>query len=64
MAYLSESIITNVGSDYIEQYLNKNGLKRAEEVKGQDLVYWANDLLQNQRINIEKFEDFLFEELF
>lgn len=61
---LSQSIIVNVGEDYIETYLKKKRLIRTEEEKGQELKYWVDSLLDKGKINVEEFEKFLFDELF
>lgn len=64
MPSLSRSIIVNVEASYIETYLKKKGIVRTEEERGQELKYWVDSLLSEGRINIEEFENFLFEELF
>lgn len=64
MPSISKSIIVNVEAKYIEQYLNKKGFIRSEEEAGQELKYWIDNLLSSGKINIEDFEEFLFEELF
>lgn len=64
MAFFSKSIVVNVGADYIENYLKKNNLQRTTEEQGQETEYWVNNLLQHGRIDEEKFEEFLFLELF
>ena len=64
MPSISKSIIVNVEAKYIEQYLNKKGFIRSEEEAGQELKYWIDNLLSAGKINIEDFEEFLFEELF
>lgn len=61
---LSQSIIVNVEASYIETYLKKRGFTRTEEEKGQALKYWVDNLLSKQKIIIEEFEEFLFNELF
>lgn len=64
MPSLSQSIITNVEEKYIEGYLKQMGLIKPEELSGQQLKYWVDDLLEEKKINIEGFEEFLFQELF
>ena len=64
MPSLSQSIITNIEASYIETYLKKKGFSRTEGERGQDLKYWADSLLKEERINVEEFEEFLFSELF
>ena len=64
MPSLSQSIIVNVEANYIETYLKKKRLIRTEEEEGQELKYWVDSLLNKGKINIEEFEDFLFNELF
>lgn len=64
MPSISQSIIINIGENYIETYLKKKGFVRADEENGQELKYWIDSLLSKKKINIEEFEDFLFSELF
>ena len=64
MPSLSQSIINNIGESYIETYLKGEGLIRTEEQRGEDLKYWIDSLLEEKRIIVEKFEKFLFNELF
>ena len=64
MPSLSQSIIVNVEEKYIENYLKKKGFTRTEDENGQELKYWVDSLLNNEKINIEEFEEFLFNELF
>lgn len=64
MPSLSQSIIVNVEASYIETYLKNKGFSRTEEESGQALKYWADTLLSQGEINIEEFEEFLFNELF
>ncbi len=64
MLSFSQSIIINVGEDYINTFLRQQGLKQPEEKQGRDLKYWIDDLLCNENIKIEDFENFLFDELF
>ena len=60
MPSLSQSIIVNVEASYIETYLKNKGFSRTEEESGQALKYWADTLLSQGEINIEEFEEFLF----
>lgn len=64
MPSLSQSIITNTEASYIETYLKKKGLARTDGEKGQELKYWVDNLLRENKINVEEFEEFLFNELF
>lgn len=64
MPTLSQSIITNIGTDYIETYLKKKKFYRTDEEKGQELKYWVDNLLKQKKIDIDEFEEFLFSELF
>lgn len=64
MPSLSQSIITNTEASYIETYLKKKGLARTDREKGQELKYWVDNLLREKKINVEEFEEFLFNELF
>lgn len=64
MPSLSESIVDNVGESYISTYLKGKGHTQPDEKKGQALKYWVNDLLKEQKIDIDDFEGFLFDELF
>lgn len=64
MPSLSQSIITNTEASYIEIYLKKKGFVRTDGEKGQELKYWVDNLLREKKINVEEFEEFLFNELF
>ena len=64
MPSISQSIIINVDSSYIETYIKQKGFTRSEEEKGKELKYWADELLQEEKLKRSDFEDFLFEELF
>ena len=64
MPSLSQSIITNVEESYIQLYLKKKGFVQTDEEKGQELKYWVDNLLKDKKINVEEFEEFLFNELF
>lgn len=64
MPLLSQTIITNVGAKYMQTYLNQKGIRRNAEAAGQDLKYWVDELLKEDKIFIPEFEKFLFEELF
>lgn len=63
MPSLSESIVDNVGESYISTYLKGKGHTQPDEKKGQDLKYWVDDLLKEQKIDIDDFESFLLDEL-
>lgn len=64
MPSLSESIVDNVGESHISTYLRKKGYTQPDEKKGQTIKYWVDDLLGEQKIDIDDFESFLFNELF
>lgn len=64
MPSLSESIVDNVGESYISTYLKGKGHTQPDEKKGQALKYWVDDLFKEQKIDIDDFESFLFDELF
>lgn len=64
MPSLSESIVDNVGESYISTYLKGKGYTQPDEKKGQNLKYWVDDLFKEQKIDIDEFESFLFDELF
>ena len=64
MPSLSESIVDNVGESYILTYLKGKGHTQPDEKKGQALKYWVDDLFKEQKIDIDDFESFLFDELF
>ena len=64
MFSFSQSIIVNIGEDYIRTYLRQQGLTQAEEEKGQELRYWIDGLLREGKINNNEFQEFLLEELF
>ena len=64
MPSISQSLIVNVEASYIETYFRTENLVRTGEESGQELKYWIDDLLEAGKINLEKFEDFLFNELF
>ncbi len=64
MPSLSESIVDNVGESYISTYLKQKGHTQPDEKKGQALKYWVDGLLKEQKIDIDNFEGFLFDELF
>lgn len=64
MPSLSEFIVDNVGESYISTYLKGKGHIQPDEMKGQALKYWVDDLLKNHKIDVDDFENFLFDELF
>lgn len=64
MSIISKGVIDNVEASYIETYLNQIGIKRTDEEHEISLVDWVNNLLNNNKIDEDAFEDFLFQELF
>ena len=64
MLTLSRKIVVNVEDSYIETYLRKKGHVRTEEQKAKRVEYWVNDLIAQKEIDIQEFEDFLYDELF
>lgn len=64
MPSLNQSIVINVGEEYIETYLKKKGYLQAEECKGQAVKYWVDALLTQKELDVAEFERFLFDELF
>lgn len=64
MLTLSRKIVVNVEDKYIETYLKKNGHVRTEEQKAKRVEYWVNDLIEQNELNVQEFEKFLYEELF
>lgn len=64
MALINKGIIDNVEAAYIETYLRKNGLIPTEDEKGIQLADWINTLIKTNIIEINTFEEFLFNELF
>ncbi len=64
MLTLSGKIVVNIEASYIETYLRKKGHVRTEEQKAKRVEYWVNDLIAQKEIDIQEFEDFLYEELF
>ena len=64
MLTLSGKIVVNVEASYIETYLRKKGYVRTEEEKAKRVEYWVNDLIAQKEIDIQEFEDFLYDELF
>lgn len=64
MLTLSRKIVVNVEDKYIETYLKKNGHVRTEEQKAKRVEYWVNDLIAQKELDIQAFEDFLYDELF
>lgn len=61
---ISQAVVTNVGNDRIEAYLRKCGIKRSEEDEGKNTKYWVDSEIEKNTIQMEHFEQFLFEELF
>lgn len=64
MLSLNQSIVVNVGAEYIDLYLKQNGCIRTEAENGMETKYWVDSLLSQNKIDVVSFEDFLFEELF
>ena len=64
MLTLSRKIVVNIGDNYIETYLRKKGHVRTEEQKAKRVEYWVNDLITQKELDVQEFEDFLYEELF
>ena len=64
MLTLSGKIVVNVEASYIETYLRKKGYVRTEEQKSKRVEYWVNDLIVQKELDVQEFEDFLYEELF
>lgn len=64
MLTLSGKIVVNVEASYIETYLRKKGYVRTEEQKAKRVEYWVNDLIVQKELDVQEFEDFLYEELF
>lgn len=64
MALINKSVVDNVEAGYIETYLAKKGLKRADDEAGVPVTDWVNTLLDDNRLDEEEFENFLFQELF
>lgn len=63
MAFINRAIIENIEASYIETYLTKKGFKKSDEEAGISAGDWVNSLLDNNKINIDEFEKFLFQEL-
>ena len=61
MLTLSGMIVANVGTDYINTYLKSK--KYAKEDEGKAVEYWVNDLIARERLDIDDFDNFLFDEL-
>ncbi len=61
---ITKGIVENVEASYIETYLNTIGLKRSEEEREVPIDTWVNNLIDEHNIDIDSFEEFLFEELF
>ena len=64
MLTLSGKIVVNVEASYIETYLRKKGYVRTEEQNAKRVEYWVNDLIVQKELDVQEFEDFLYEELF
>lgn len=63
MLTLSGMIVANVGAEYINTYLNSKRYEKREEDEGKDIEYWVNDLIARGQLDIDDFENFLFDEL-
>ncbi len=64
MALINRSIVENIEAKYIETYLMQKGFKKGDEEEGISVVDWVNNLLDENKIDIDEFERFLFHELF
>lgn len=64
MLTLSGKIVVNIEASYIETYLRKKGHVRTEEQKAKRVEYWVNDLIVQKELDVQAFEDFLYDELF
>lgn len=63
MAFINRAIVENIEGNYIETYLTQNGFKKSDEEAGISVEDWVNSLLDKSRIDIDEFEEFLFQEL-
>lgn len=64
MKVISESIIDNVGAPIIETYLRKEKIQQNDEEIVLGLKERVDSLIRGKIIDIDKFESFLFDELF
>ena len=64
MPSLNQSIVVNVADEYIELYLKQHGCIRTDTENGMETKYWVDRLFAQNKIDVVKFEDFLFAELF
>lgn len=64
MCTISQTIIDNVGEEYINIYLNNKKIKQSDEQQGLDLKHWLDDLFTQNMIDVDDFEQFLYKELF
>lgn len=63
MAFINRAIVENIEANYIETYLTKNRFKKSDEEAGISAGNWVNSLLDKNKIDIDEFEKFLFQEL-
>ncbi|RGB82645.1 hypothetical protein DW097_24595 [Enterocloster clostridioformis] len=63
MAFINRAIVENIEASYIETYLTKNGFKKSDEEAGISAEDWVNSLIDKNKIDIDEFEKFLFQEL-
>ena len=61
---IKQALIDSVTGAYIETYIRKQGITQDDGNKGQDTLYWVNELLEKKELDVNKFQEFLFEELF
>lgn len=67
MPVISQSIIKNVDvgvPSFIETYLKSKNHVKSEEDRGLEVKYWVDKLFDEKKIDLEDFENFLFDELF
>lgn len=67
MPVISQSIIKNVDvgvPSFIETYLKSKNHMKSEEDRGLEVKYWVDKLFDEKKIDLEDFENFLFDELF
>lgn len=64
MYTISQTIVDNISEEYINTYLNGKKLRKSDEQQGLDLKHWVDDLFRQNKINVDEFEQFLYNELF
>lgn len=64
MPSLSKIIVDNVDGKYIIQYFKKHNIVYSGDDQGKEVNYWVNELFKENKVDIEDFENFLFDELF